>query len=302
METIILGIITGLTAATSQSCSYLFSKRFISSSGNSYQLLVVSHLIMGVFAAALLPFLLMHRPLPPLMNFGKAVILCNVYYLLAQCAFFLALKQTDASRLAPLLGLKILFLAGISIIFLHNTFNGLQWLGVLLCLGGAVMSNWSGGSIPVKSAMLILVACCGFSLSDTYIKILIDSLGYENIFFGASMAGVVSYVFAGICSIPMLFIVPGISFRQLKPAMPFSICWFVAMLLLFSCFGLIGPVFGNIIQSSRGIISVIIGAIVAGYGFSTLETRLNPGLLGRRIIAAALISAAVILFILGGQH
>ena len=116
------------------------------------------------------------------------------------------------------------------------------------------------------------------------------------------MAGVVSYAFAGICSIPMLFIVPGISFRQLKPAMPFSIFWFAAMLLLFSCFGLIGPVFGNIIQSSRGIISVIIGAVIAGYGFSTLETRINPGLLTRRIIAAALISWAVILFILGGQH
>ena len=302
METTILGIITGLGAATSQSCSYLFSKRFISFSGNSYQLLAVSHIIMGIFAAAMLPFILMHKPLPSLMNFGKALILCNVYYLLAQCSFFLALKQADASRLAPLLGLKILFLAGISIVFLNNAFNGLQWLGVLLCLGGAVMSNWSGGSIPVKSAMLILVACGGYSLSDTYIKILIDCLGYENIFFGAMMAGAVSYIFAGICSIPMLFIIPGVSLRHFKPALPHSVCWFAAMLLLFSCFGLIGPVFGNIIQSSRGIISVIIGAVIAGYGFSTIETRLKPRLLARRIIAAALISAAVILFILGGRH
>jgi len=302
METVILGIITGLGAATSQSCSYLCSKRFIAFSGNSYQLLAVSHIIMGLFAAAMLPFLLMHKPLPPLMNFSKALILCNVYYLLAQCSFFLALKHADASRLAPLLGLKILFLAGISIVFLNNAFNGLQWLGVLLCLGGAVMSNWSGGSIPVKSALLILAACCGYSLSDTYIKILIDCLGYESIFFGAAMAGAVSYTFAGICAIPMLFIIPGISVRHFKPAFPFSVCWFAAMLLLFSCFGLIGPVFGNIIQSSRGIISVVIGAIIAGYGFSTLETRLNPGLLARRIIAAALISAAVILFILGGKH
>ncbi len=302
METIILGIFTGLGAATAQSCSYLFSKRFISISGNSYQLLTVSHIIMGLFAVTLLPFLLMYSPLPPLMNFSKPLILCNVYYLVAQSAFFLALKQADASRLAPLLGLKIIFLAGISIIFLHSSFHGLQWLGVLLCLCGAVMSNWSGGSIPAKSTVLLLVACSGYSLSDIYIKILIDSLGYKSIFFGALMAGAVSYSFAGICAIPMLFIIPGISFRQLKAAMPFSICWFSAMLLLFACFGLIGPVFGNIIQSSRGIISVIIGAIVAGYGFSMLETRINAGLLIRRLIAAVLITAAVILFILGGQH
>ena len=299
---IVLGLITGFGAALSQSLSYLFSKRFISTSGNAYQLLAVSHIIMGAFAALLLCILLLYKPLPPLMSFGKALILCNAFYLFAQCAFFLALKRSDASRLAPLLGLKILFLAGISIVFLNNSFSGLQWCGVLLCLGGAVMSNWSGGSIPLKSAALILTACCSYSFSDTYIKILINCLGYESIFFGALMAGALCYSFAGLCAVPMLFIVPGTALRQLKPAMPYSICWFAAMLLLFSCFGLIGPVFGNIIQSSRGIISVIIGAVVAMHGFSTIETQIPAGVLSRRIIAAVLISAAVILFILGGKH
>lgn len=302
MEVVILGIITGFSAAVSQSLSYLFSKRFISNSGNAYQLLAVSHIIMGIFAALLLGILLLFKPMPPLMSFGKALVLCNAFYLFAQCAFFLALKSSDASRLAPLLGLKILFLAGIGIVFLNNSFSGLQWCGILLCLGGAVMSNWSGGSIPLKSVMLILTACCSYSFSDTYIKILINCLGYESVFFGALMAGALCYSFAGLCAVPMLFIVPGTALRQFKPAMPYSICWFAAMLLLFSCFGLIGPVFGNIIQSSRGIISVIIGAIVAMYGFSTIETRIAAGVLVRRIIAAVLISAAVILFILGGKH
>lgn len=302
MEFVILGIITGFGSAVSQSFAYLFSKRFISNSGNSYQLLAVSHLIMGSFAALLLPFLLLYKPLPPLAVFGKALILCNLFYLLGQCAFLLALKHTDASRIAPLLGLKILFLAGVSIVFLNNSFSGLQWCGLLLCLGGAVMSNWTGGSVPLKSAMLILTACCGYSLSDIYIKILINCMGAENIFWGALMAGTLSYSFVGILAVIMLFTVPGTALRQFKPAMPFSICWFMSMLLLFSCFSLIGPVFGNIIQSSRGIISVIIGAIIGMYGLSTIETRLEPGVLVRRIIAAILITAAIILFILGGKH
>ncbi len=292
----IIGIFAGLGTAVSQSVSYQFSRFFIQRHGNSFQLLVVSHMIMGIFAAAALTILLPRAALPPLRVYLLPLLLCNGYYLFGQMAFFTALKRSEASRVAPLLGLKIVFLAMFSILFYGTSFALQQWAALALCITGAVFSNWSGGTLPWRSLCWIMLACMGYSLSDINIKILITKIGDPNIMFSSTLAGLLSYTLIGIPAAIVFGVYPGMSKRLILPALPFSFFWFIGMLLLFYCFAVIGPVFGNIVQSTRGIFSVIVGTLIAALGFHSLESRLLPKIIIRRIIAAALITLAIVLF------
>ncbi len=296
----IIGIVCGLAAATSQCVSYIFSKKYIHKDGTAFQLLIASHLIMGIFAAACLMILLAENDLPPFEDYWLEVLKVDAFYLLAQMSFFMAISKTEASRLAPLLGLKIIFIALIGIIFLSTRLNVWQWGAIVLCFCGAVMSNWSGKSIPLPGVLYLLGAVIGYSLSDISIKQLIDCIkvqtgeGVLTVIIAASL----SYVYIGIFSLLIILFARSVKAKHLKPAIGFSCWWFAAMLFLFACFGLIGPLFGNIVQSMRGIIAVILGALIAKFAWSEHEEKLARSVLIRRIAAASLISCAIIIFAL----
>ena len=294
----ILGIICGLVAALSQCISYVFSKKYIHKDGTAFQLLIASHLIMGVFATICLGILLLENDLPPFKDYWFELLKVNCFYMLAQLCFFMAVSKTEASRLAPLLGLKIIFIALFGISFLNAELNLVQWSAIALCLCGAIVSNWSGKSIPLHSALFLLVAIVGYSLSDINIKLLINCIeaqagkGIVSIIISASL----SYFYLGMFSLPVFLLSPSMKVKHLKRSMGFSCWWFTAMIFLFMCFGLIGPLFGNIIQSGRGIIAVVIGALIAKFGWSEHEAKLPRSILSRRIAAALLITCSIIIY------
>ena len=294
----ILGILCGFLAAFCQCVSYIFSKKYVHKDGNSFQLLIASHLIMGGFAAICLIVLLLDNDLPPFKDYWLALLKVDGFYLLAQLSFFLAISKTEASRLAPLLGLKIIFIAILGLIFWKQSLDGLQWLAVFVCLAGAVMSNWSGKSIPLAGIVWLLGAVVGYSLSDISIKELIDCVQTENGkgVFSILVAASVSYFYLGIFSLVVMLFTKKVKLKHFKPAICFSCFWFAAMLLLFACFGLIGPLFGNLVQAGRGIMAVILGVVVANLGWSEHEEKISTKLLILRIIAAMLVTGSIILF------
>ena len=69
------------------------------------------------------------------------------------------------------------------------------------------------------------------------------------------------------------------------------------MVGLYCCFGLVGVVFGNILQSTRGVMSVAIGATLAQLGWHELEQRVDRVTLLRRLAAALLMTAAIALYV-----
>lgn len=296
----ILGIICGLAAAISQCISYIFSKKYIHKDGTAFQLLIASHLIMGIFATICLGILLFENDLPPFEDYWFELLKVDSFYLLAQMSFFMAISKTEASRVAPLLGLKVIFIAILGICFLNINLNLWQWGAVVLCFCGAVMSNWSGRSIPLSSVLYLLGAVVGYSLSDISIKQLINCIeiqtgqGALTILISASL----SYFYLGIFSLLIFLFSSSVKTKHLKPALAFSCWWFAAMLVLFACFGLIGPLFGNIIQSTRGIIAVILGALIAKFAWSEHEEKLSRSVFIRRIAAASLITCAIMIFAL----
>ncbi len=296
----VLGVIFGLFSALSQCFAYICSKKYIHKDGTPFQLLIASHLIIGGFAALCLGILLLKNDLPPFKNYWVELLKVTGFNIVGQMSFFLVIGKTEASRVAPLLGLKILFIALFGILFMKLHLGLWQWAAIIICCVGAMLSNWSGKSIPPAGALWLSATVISYSLTDISIKQLIN--GIENAgtkglpaFF---LAGGLTYFYLGIFSLLVMSAGRSVKLKHLKPALPFAVCWFGAMLLLFICFGLIGPLLGNIVQSGRGILSVIIGAALAGFGWTEYEEKLPRRIFLWRLTAALLITVSIVMFVL----
>lgn len=295
----IIGIVLGFLAATSQSLSYLCSRIYLDRRGDPLSLFVLSHLLIGIFSIVGLPFL-WPSDIPELRVYIWPLACCTLFYLAGQFCLFSALKNAEASMISPMLGLKVLFLALLSSLILGSRFSPLQWLSIGLCLCAAFTLNKIGGGISWKSILWTIGACLGYSFSDLNIKKLVDCFPDLDIFHRSLFTASMSYALCGLICV-VICVVRRVSVKNIGKALPFSIFWFAGIIFLFSCFALIGPVFGNIVQSSRGIISVILGAIAAYAGLVNIESKTSRSVLFQRIAAAFFMTAAIALFYLGAS-
>jgi len=295
---VIAGIALGLAAALCQSLSYVFSGRFVRTfHGPPHVLLAMAHVAMGLASVALLP-LVLPEAMPDLRSYIWPLLGGVVFYLVGQVGLFLALRYADASRVSPLLGLKLPILAGISLLFLGAHYTLTQWVAVGLCLLAALVLNHSGARLRGRSLGWILLTCMGYCLSDLNITALVLRLqGAGMSLSRASMVGgFLSYGLCGVLAVLLLPTIPWRDGRRWRYALPFAAAWLGAMLLLFGCFGAVGVVFGNIVQSTRGLISILIGWLVSTAGHVHLEARANLAVWLRRVAAAVLMVLAIVLF------
>lgn len=293
------GIIFGLLAAACQSLCYVFSRIFVTRGGNtSLGLFALSHAVMGVFALVLLPVCWTERALEVRAYFWP-LMGSVVFYLLGQVCLFRAVRLTDASRVSPLLGLKILVLALITVLAFDQPLTHLQWVAVLASLAAAAGLNYSGGGqVPLGASGAVLGACVFYSFSDLSIVALTQALAPDGGFRGILLGNALAYVFAGAVGLTLVA-VNGSEHRrraQWRDALPVAATWFLAMIFLFACFRMIGAVFGNIVQSTRGPVSILIGMAIAHGGHVHLEQRVGVWTLVRRLGAALLMCAAIALF------
>lgn len=293
------GILLGLGAAVSHSFSYLFSRRFAHKFENStVSLLVSAHLIMGVFSLILLPFV-WPSWWPGIKAFAPWLACSAVFYLAGQVFLFLSLKRSDASRVSPLLGLKLLILALIGISFLHQHYAPLQWIAIVLSLAATVMLSWEKGPVHWQGLAWIGCACFWYSLSDLSIKFLVTPFMYLGLAQASILSASMCYILTGIMALFGLLFTAKFPSAAWKVAFPFAVSWYGAMLLLFGCFASIGVVYGNILQSLRGIISVIFAVFVARAGYEHIEEKMTRAGFLKKAIAALCMTGAVALFRLG---
>ena len=106
-----------------------------------------------------------------------------------------------------------------------------------------------------------------------------------------------TYTSIGFLVLPGLLKYP-LKRELLKEAMPYSIFYFCSMLFLMTCFGLLGVVFGSIIQASRGIISVVLGIILLRIGVDKDEPDVPMRIWIQKFIMAILMLAAMTLYTL----
>lgn len=294
------GVLLGVGAAAFQSAAYLFSRLFISRFPKSaIYLLTLSHLIMGLFSVVLLAFL-WPGVMPPVRDYAGAVFGTAFFYIAGHACLFLALERSAASRATPLLGLKVFILALLSVLFFHHSLTGLQWLSVLISVFAAVTLNWAGKQIPWQSIVWVLLACLGYSLSDLNIKILVTQFQYMGFMRSSIFSVSLCYLFCALVAMGVWRRLPSIRREMWKQAVPYSLAWFAGMMCIYACFSSIGVIFGNIVQSTRGIISIALGYAVALAGYERLEERIGKAVFFRRIAASLLMVAAIALFYLSG--
>lgn len=292
------GILLGLGAAFSQTIAYLLSRIYVQRRAQSIvDLMVASHLIMGVAAVLLLVFS-WSPEIPPLRGYIAPVLGTAGFYIAGQYGFFNVIRRVEASRVAPLLALKIPALALLTVLLGQGAPQGVwQWLAVAIFVTGAFLLNRAGREIDAKTAAWFALTIAGYCLSDLSITRLVPALEPLPRLHAAVVGAAMSYV---LCGIAALVVTPFFGDHKSRSewvyAGPYAAAWFIGMLFLFGCFASVGAVFGNILQSTRGIMSVVLCAALVRFGWLGVEEPVSRSVFWRRTVGACLMTLAIAVF------
>jgi len=310
MTDLVIGVAAGLAAAFFSAISYLVSRqhglaqRALGRSGVAVRLLAVAHLLMAAVCGPLI-WWGWPSPAPAWGSFVLPACGSAGCYLVGQAGLFAALKRAEASRIAPLLGLKIVMLAGIVTAVMHHELDRRQWLAVGLSVVAAGLLQAGKGRVPAAAFGLVLAACLCFAISDIWIVSLIDGLqagvaatgGSLGRLHAGGLAMAVTYALCGLLFLPVVAALWPHARADWMGSAAYAAAWLAAMAGLYCCFGLVGVVFGNILQSTRGLMAVALGAALARHGWHELEQRVDRATLVRRLAAALLMTAAIGIYV-----
>ena len=300
-----IGLISGLLAAFLMALAFAFSSYAVRNfkKAGSLGILLRANIIIALISA--FGLLLTYKTalgtqwrvyLP--VTLGGA--LCN---LVGQAAIFLAQKRVDSSRLVPLLGLKLIFLAIINGLLLQSEVYGTwQYIAIACTIFSAFFLNNAGTKIPIVPFLLMMITCISYSVADTFLRtqtLQIKALGYNNICLAAVVGTFVFFLFLGLISAILLPFLPRDTWAAWKGAIPFSLCWLTSIVLILICFAELGTVAGNIVQSLRGIFAILIGGLLAMLGYHKMEQKITAVIFYKRLFAGFLMVIAIYLFTLG---
>ena len=106
------------------------------------------------------------------------------------------------------------------------------------------------------------------------------------------------YSVLGVITAPLLFFFKP-NKEQIKKIFPYAALWLFSQMTLLICFGILRPVFGNIVQSSRGLFSVAFGIIACRLNWDVMEFCNERKMWVRRGIAALMMTGGIICFSFG---
>ncbi len=297
----ILGIILGFGAALFQSFAYLGSRFYSEKKGGTpVQLLLTAHLLMGIIALIIL-VVYPKDNFPPMQQYLIPAAGTTIAFMLAQFCLMTALSMAVASRISPLLGLKLLFVVIITSVFFSEHYTVIQVLAVLLALAAAIVLNYSGGAMPLRVLFLGLGASFLLAVSDIFIQQTVVPFRGFGPLMGGLLPLSVSYVMAGAASLVLYPFICSFTLRPIKLALPYTIAWSIGIFLFFAAVGEIKVMYTVILQSTRGILNVVLGAAIGLMGYHMLEERHSWNVIFRRILAAGMMTGAVALFGFGGS-
>ena len=202
-------------------------------------------------------------------------------FMAAQAALLTALRSVDASRIAPLLGLKIAALAVLATLR-GETLGVYQWSAVGLAVAGGAVLGHAGGPLPRRALTQVLAACGLYAVCDELILRTIR--GVEAAAGLDAMATpwrgpvfTVAAVYVAL-ALPAAALLPWRGSRRWvdwRDAVPYAVLWLAAMATLYGTFARVGTVLGGILQSSRGLIAIGLGVALSAAGLGTPGAK-NP--------------------------
>lgn len=291
----IFGVGAGVLSVLFICGSYIFSREYVRVHQSPVKLAVFSQLVMSAGSLVLLAVYLSCHTL----CFNKELILLIagqvITFLLGQTAFFAVLHHVESSRVSALLGLKITVIALLAVCF-GKSLEFRQWAAVILCTIGAVGMNFSGGRIPFKSCCFLALAVISYALCDMCVTELMKLMPGESMLFNSF--GVIGICFSvmGAAVLPAALIKYKVNVRELKAVLPYSLLYFLSMIFLYTSFGFIGVVYGSIIQSGRGILSVLLAIVLVHYQLDRNERPVGAGKWIQRFVFAAVMVTAMLMY------
>ncbi|MDB1125344.1 EamA family transporter [Vibrio algarum] len=252
----LLGIFASFLGALFQSLNYILTQNCQQKhSIDGVKLLVAIHV--GIGLLAIVPTVVFGYWQLMTLNLIWDLLLINFPYLVAQYLLIMAIRYSDASIVSPLLALKIPVLAIISVMFYQAGFSAIQWITIGIILTIAWYFSTLSGSINTKPLLLVFGASVGYSLSDMAITNLshklLDGSPIEQSF--ATIC--INYFACGVMSIPLIKPMK-VKIMTIYHARWVALAWFIAVIFLILGFNISGVVSGNIVQSLRGVIGVIL--------------------------------------------
>jgi drug/metabolite transporter (DMT)-like permease len=298
------GILTGLICASAHSFCYLASKHHaVRHPGRSLYLLLYGHLLMAIVALPLTLFLL-PEVWPPRLPMLGTLLGSTVFYGSGQGFMIAAMHHSEPSRVSPLLGVKVLLMGVLASTAFGTILSSQQWIALVLCTLGAVSLGISGGVLPFRAALYILLAATSYVLSDSCIEHLV-SLFHESglpLLHAALFALGLTYTLLAVLTLiatPKLGGIRTVT-RYTRDVAPFAAFWITAMGFYYLTLGLVGPVFGVVLQSTRGILSIFLAAILLRLNRGQqLEQTHSPTVFLQRLAAAILMFSAIALYATG---
>lgn len=319
---LILGIFLGLGSALASSLAYLASRRFtVRQAGHEpgaprwrgpLRLMVCAHVMLSVVCGSAYLVLVPRGGSAALADARWAVtttVFVAVFYLTGNTLLFFALRRAEASRVSTLLGMKVVLLAIATHFILQQPLAGQQWVAVVLATSAAWVLGASGQRLPLSTMAIAVGSCAGFVCSDLFIDRMYRAwlpagLTYEQALKAggplvrASITGMsLVYVWCGLIALAMLPLAKPWRREYWLGSAPYAASWMTAMLCLFSAFALVGIVLGNILQSTRGLVSIVLGVVVVKLGHHHIETHAPLRVVVQRAIAAAMMIGAIVLFV-----
>ncbi len=295
-----IGIIAGLWAAFFQSLSYLASRHFMhvhAVAGGTRKLMVLSHCWMGAASWAILPFVWPAGGMPwralALPLFGTAF-----FYLLGQFGLLIALRKAQPSQVSPMLSLKILMLAIMTVVIKSQSILPVQWLAVGCCISGTFVLNNNHDRLPLQAFVVLLLTCATYAMSDWSIGYLKPAFGPIPTWQAIACGSLLCYGFCGIVAAAFLPLHGSRNPMHWRDAWPFAAAWLLGMFGLYTSFAISGVVYGGILQSTRSIMGVFLAALLTRAGYTHIEHMKGRGMFARRLAASILMTLAAILWLL----
>ena len=302
------GIFAGLFSAVLQSCAYVSSALFLERHrGKAMDLLCYTQLVQALVS---LPLLMLMLPAEAVSDWE--IWRANLYWLsifcITQYSMFYAQRTVEPSKIATWLGLKIAVLALLTTVWPLNgeTVNVRQWGAIVVTIAAVGLLNTSGGKRMERAGFIaIMVFICIASLCDRE-QVFIMNIFQRKYGVGMLRSGLLTlalgYVSFGIIALGYVLRnslageAPRVTLIKLRDSSPFAFFWFTAMIAIYFCYGELGPVFGNVVQSTRAVISVSVGFLAfRGLGLG-VEVQVPISMWLRRLIAASMMTAGIVLY------
>lgn len=301
-----MGIIFALTAAFLQSCCYLISGAYVRrSSLEGWTLTAPQQITMLPFSIFLVVFFfpgISHLDWKNLMMWN---LLCMISGYAGNFFLFQMQKYVEPSRTAPLQALKIPMIVVLSSLLFSKGYSIQQIFGVALIIASSVLMSGAGSVLNSKAWILLLLCVFSFAVCDiAIVKMLeINSRAFDMKLDGVLFTLGIGLFSTGILALPAIFFqrmvyskVPEFSL-WVRYALPYSLLWIVALGFLFTSFSISSVELGTMVQSSRSLISVVMGYMLSHTSaFGDVETSTSKIAFVKRMVAAILIISAIVFY------